>query len=137
MAFIIFIILYHDARFFIIINYLLLLSAIFFFSQLSAALSASLSRSILEPEVSSSGNPLELSSWGLPPEVLRKYNEMGITHMFEWQAACLQTGKVLTGGELGRFYFYKWKLIEGEAVPKEKVPLFYTFYLKMVPLSHT
>ena len=109
----------------------------FFFSQLSAALSASLSRSILEPEVSSSGNPLELSSWGLPPEVLRKYNEMGITHMFEWQAACLQTGKVLTGGELGRFYFYKWKLIEGEAVPKEKVPLFYTFHLKMVPLSHT
>ena len=79
----------------------------FFFSQLSAALSASLSRSILEPEVTSSGNPLELSSWGLPPEVLRKYNEMGITHMFEWQAACLQTGKVLTGGELGRFYFYK------------------------------
>ena len=50
--------------------------------------------------------------------------------MFEWQAACLQTGKVLTGGELGRFYFYKWKLIEGEAVPKEKVPLFYTFYFK-------
>ena len=50
--------------------------------------------------MSSSGNPLELSSWGLPPEVLRRYNELGITHMFEWQADCLRTGKVLTGGKL-------------------------------------
>lgn len=68
------------------------------FSPLSAGLSVSLSRSILDPHVVSSVDPLELSSWGLPPEVLRRYNELGITHMFEWQAQCLRTGKVLTGG---------------------------------------
>ena len=50
--------------------------------------------------MSTSGNPLELSSWGLPPEVLRRYHELGITQMFEWQADCLRTGKVLTGGKL-------------------------------------
>ncbi|XP_078375483.1 DNA polymerase theta-like isoform X1 [Oculina patagonica] len=69
-------------------------------SHLSSRLSDSHSRSVLEPDVSSSGNPLELSSWGLPAEVLRRYNELGITHMFEWQADCLRTGKVLTGGNL-------------------------------------
>ena len=78
------------------------------FSQLSAALSGSLSKSILEPDVSSSENPLELSSWGLPPEVLRRYHEMGITQMFEWQAACLRTGKVLAGGKIFFAGFFKW-----------------------------
>lgn len=70
------------------------------FSHLSSGLSETRSRSVLDLDVSSSGNPLELSSWGLPPEVLRKYNELGITHMFEWQAECLRTGKVLTGGKM-------------------------------------
>jgi len=36
-----------------------------------------------------------LSSWGLPKDILDKYNEHGITHMFEWQADCLCTGNVL------------------------------------------
>ena len=71
-----------------------------FSSHISSGLSGSHSRSVLDPDLSSPGNPLELSSWGLPPEVLRKYNELGITHMFEWQAECLRTGKVLTGGKL-------------------------------------
>ena len=59
--------------------------------------------------------------------------------MFEWQAACLQTGKVLTGGELGRFYFYKWKLIEGEAVPKETLYLLFkngTPFTYLVLIEH-
>lgn len=68
----------------------------------------------MDLDVSSSGNPLELSSWGLPPEVLRKYNELGITHMFEWQAECLRTGKVLTGGKLVPLwlsFFFKFQLV--------------------------
>lgn len=68
----------------------------------------------MDLDVSSSGNPLELSSWGLPPEVLRKYNELGITHMFEWQAECLRTGKVLTGGKLVSLwlsFFFKFQLV--------------------------
>ncbi|XP_015756078.1 PREDICTED: DNA polymerase theta-like [Acropora digitifera] len=69
-------------------------------SQISSCLSASLSRSILEPDNVLSGSPLELSSWGLPPVVLKRYHEMGITRMFDWQAECLRTGKVLTGGNL-------------------------------------
>ena len=73
---------------------------IFHFSRISSGPSESHSRSILDLDVSSAANPLELSSWGLPPEVLRRYNEFGITHMFEWQSACLRTGKVLTGGKL-------------------------------------
>ena len=76
---------------------------IILFTSISSHLSSGLSeshQSVLDPDVSSSGNPLELSSWGLPPEVLRKYNELGITHMFEWQAECLRIGKVLTGGKL-------------------------------------
>ena len=78
-------------------------------NHLLSGLSESHSRSVLDPDVSSSGNPLELSSWGLPPEVLRKYNDLGITHMFEWQAECLRTGKVLTGGKL--VYLWLWLLL--------------------------
>ena len=38
----------------------------------------------------------ELSLWGLPSEVLCRYNDLGITHMFSWQAECLSLGKIIT-----------------------------------------
>ena len=38
---------------------------------------------------------LHLASWGLPEVVLQNYNAKGISAMFEWQAECLCTGKVL------------------------------------------
>ena len=44
----------------------------------------------------SSTNQLELSKWGLPPEVLSKYAEKSITHMFKWQAECLCVPGVLS-----------------------------------------
>jgi len=40
---------------------------------------------------------LQLSSWGLPREVLLQYRRLGITSMFPWQAECLCTGSVLGG----------------------------------------
>ncbi|XP_070182713.1 helicase POLQ-like [Littorina saxatilis] len=43
---------------------------------------------------------LSLSSWGLPGPVLEAYHSQGITAMFPWQAQCLTTGKVLSGGNL-------------------------------------
>ncbi|XP_048577953.1 DNA polymerase theta isoform X3 [Nematostella vectensis] len=53
---------------------------------------------ILEPNPSA--QTLELASWGLPPAVLQRYHDIGITHMFQWQADCLCTGNVLQGGNL-------------------------------------
>ena len=41
------------------------------------------------------GSDLCLSSWGLPEPVLTQYHSRGITHMFPWQAECLQMGNVL------------------------------------------
>ena len=38
---------------------------------------------------------LLLSNWGLPEEVLRQYEQSGITRMFPWQVECLCTGNVL------------------------------------------
>ena len=38
---------------------------------------------------------LQLSSWGLPKPVLEAYTSRGISTMFEWQAECLCTGRVL------------------------------------------
>ncbi|XP_041351343.1 DNA polymerase theta-like [Gigantopelta aegis] len=49
---------------------------------------------------SSDSSRLLLSSWGLPEPVLKQYNSMGITQMFEWQAECLCIGNVLGGGNL-------------------------------------
>ncbi|XP_023656412.2 DNA polymerase theta isoform X1 [Paramormyrops kingsleyae] len=43
---------------------------------------------------------LLLSSWGLPKPVLEKYQCLGVTRMFEWQAECLTLGKVLEGKNL-------------------------------------
>ncbi|KAM9319608.1 DNA polymerase theta [Gastrophryne carolinensis] len=43
---------------------------------------------------------LLLSSWGLPPAVLEKYGQVGVVHMFEWQAECLMLGQVLSGKNL-------------------------------------
>lgn len=49
--------------------------------------------------VSESDAPLnknrKLKDWGLPPEITRKYEERGITEMFEWQVNCLGNPKVL------------------------------------------
>lgn len=36
-----------------------------------------------------------LSAWGLPPEVLEKYEARGVTTMFPWQVKCLNNPKVL------------------------------------------
>ncbi|XP_068178776.1 DNA polymerase theta [Antennarius striatus] len=43
---------------------------------------------------------LLLSSWGLPKPVLDRYQKLGVTRMFEWQAQCLTVGQVLQGGNL-------------------------------------
>ena len=43
---------------------------------------------------------LELSAWGLPDTVLRKYKKHGIEKMFPWQLQCLMTGKALDGGNI-------------------------------------
>lgn len=42
----------------------------------------------------------ELTSWGLPDNILEQYKKIGITTMFEWQAQCLRTGNVLNGGRM-------------------------------------
>ncbi|KAI5637417.1 DNA polymerase family A domain-containing protein [Phthorimaea operculella] len=36
-----------------------------------------------------------LKDWGLPPEIVRKYEQRGITQMFDWQVTCLGNPKVL------------------------------------------
>lgn len=36
----------------------------------------------------------KLSSWGLPPEISKKYGERGIHEMFDWQVKCLSNSKV-------------------------------------------
>ena len=35
----------------------------------------------------------DMSLWGLPREVLSRYIDLGITHMFPWQAQCLSMSK--------------------------------------------
>lgn len=49
---------------------------------------------------SSSALKLQLQNWGLPSSVVQKYSEKKITTLFPWQVECLQTGKVLCGGNL-------------------------------------
>jgi hypothetical protein len=39
---------------------------------------------------------LELSFWDLPEIIIKKYNKIGITRMFEWQAECLMSGSALS-----------------------------------------
>ncbi|XP_047984391.1 DNA polymerase theta [Leguminivora glycinivorella] len=36
-----------------------------------------------------------LKEWGLPSEIAKKYEQKGITEMFEWQVTCLGNAKVL------------------------------------------
>lgn len=43
---------------------------------------------------------LELSYWGLPNTIVKKYVEKKITQLFPWQVNCLETGNVLKGGNL-------------------------------------
>lgn len=40
-------------------------------------------------------NNKKLRDWGLPLEIAKKYEERGITEMFEWQVTCLGNSKVL------------------------------------------
>lgn len=40
-------------------------------------------------------NNKKLRDWGLPAEIARKYEERGITEMFDWQVTCLGNSKVL------------------------------------------
>ncbi|KAH6926789.1 hypothetical protein HPB50_022174 [Hyalomma asiaticum] len=44
-----------------------------------------------------SEDPLDLSHWGLPPEVVAGYGRRGVRRMFPWQLECLRTGNVLAG----------------------------------------
>jgi 16S rRNA U1498 N3-methylase RsmE len=39
---------------------------------------------------------LSLSYWDLPEKIIKKYNEIGVERMFEWQAECLQSGQALS-----------------------------------------
>lgn len=39
---------------------------------------------------------LSLSYWDLPDKIIKKYNEIGVERMFEWQAECLQCGQALS-----------------------------------------
>ena len=41
-----------------------------------------------------------LSRWGLPQTVAEQYREIGVTHLFPWQADCLHTDNCLQGGSL-------------------------------------
>lgn len=41
-----------------------------------------------------------LSSWDLPESICRKYADIGIVQMFDWQVQCLLTGRALDGGML-------------------------------------
>ena len=43
---------------------------------------------------------LQLTNWGLPASVVKKYAEKKITTLFPWQVECLQTGRVLNKGNL-------------------------------------
>jgi DNA polymerase theta len=38
-----------------------------------------------------------MSYWDLPPFVVERYKRKGVTSMFEWQAKCLEIGRVLEG----------------------------------------
>lgn len=66
------------------------------------------SSSVNSTKISSNGTQLsssfyeelELSAWGLPDTVLRKYKKHGIEKMFPWQLQCLMTGKALGGGNI-------------------------------------
>ena len=46
------------------------------------------------------GEPLLLSSWGIPPAVVQGYAAGGVHRLFPWQAECLMTGQVLQGHNL-------------------------------------
>jgi DNA polymerase theta len=56
---------------------------------------ASLRKASLRPS-----SKLNLQNWGLPSAVVQKYAEKNITTLFPWQVDCLQTEKVLVGGNL-------------------------------------
>lgn len=55
-------------------------------------------QSTSSPEIESREDPLLLSSWGLPEEVVRAYRRRGLERMFPWQLECLQTKGVLSRG---------------------------------------
>lgn len=43
---------------------------------------------------------LELRSWSLPDVILKRYHDLGITHMFDWQAECLLNSRSLQRANL-------------------------------------
>lgn len=43
-----------------------------------------------------SDDKLDLATWDLPEIVIKKYEEIGIKRMFEWQAECLMSGSALS-----------------------------------------
>ena len=45
---------------------------------------------------SKSKDKLDLSFWDLPEIIIKKYEKIGITRMFEWQADCLMSGSALS-----------------------------------------
>jgi DNA polymerase theta len=47
-----------------------------------------------------SASQLELKSWSLPEPILRRYHDLAITQMFDWQAECLLQSQALQGGNL-------------------------------------
>ncbi|XP_034194144.2 DNA polymerase theta isoform X1 [Osmia lignaria lignaria] len=53
--------------------------------------------SIIVPSVSifNTQDRCKLASWGLPPNILQKYEARGITNMFPWQVECLSNHKVI------------------------------------------
>ncbi|XP_038044107.1 DNA polymerase theta-like [Patiria miniata] len=54
----------------------------------------------MNPRTQPPADPLLLSSWGLPDQVLAQYHRRHITQMFPWQAQCLALGSILDGGNL-------------------------------------
>ena len=74
----------------------------------TASNSSANKKNIVSPEQITHGNPgggitremCELARWGLPPGVLSRYHQAGITHMFTWQAECLSLNGVLSGKNL-------------------------------------
>ena len=46
------------------------------------------------------GNRAPLTYFGLPPSMVQFYEKKGITHLYEWQSACLLTDGVLEGRNL-------------------------------------
>lgn len=54
-----------------------------------------LESSVLTVKENSQDNRKKLMNWGLPPEIVQKYEQRGVINMFDWQVSCLMNSKVL------------------------------------------